>query len=501
MSKLSARHIGELVAELRPLLVGRTVLDVQALPPRDLLLVFASKERDERVLRLCLSVDPDAARVHLQSGRVQRYGGPPGPFYQRLATELGNARCLAFEQVAGDRIVRLDFAARLPLALMVELVGRHGNLVLLDGDGRVRDLLVEPPQRAGVIPRLVRGEPWRPAPGRPPADAGPALEELLPRPSDPASIAPLSQRVEIALGGLARELEQERARKGLRDRLERQRQGCESLLRGLVRRRASVQEAERIRMDGELLKSELGRIRRGEREVTVADWFGNGEPRRIVLDPKLSAHENLEHLFARYHKLVRAREAVDREEELARARLELLGALSERVAHEDAQELEREAIDAGLLAPRQRKTHRDPAATSARLPYRRYVGLHGGEIRVGRSARDNDALCSRHSRGNDLWLHTADAPGSHVVLRLEKDRDPDPEEVLDAAHLAIHFSPLRGARRAEVHVARRKEVHKPRGAPPGLVTLSGGKTKSIAVEPARLARLLAGEGRGGGSPA
>jgi predicted ribosome quality control (RQC) complex YloA/Tae2 family protein len=113
---------------------------------------------------------------------------------------------------------------------------------------------------------------------------------------------------------------------------------------------------------------------------------------------------------------------------------------------------------------------------------------------VGRSARDNDELTMRHSKGSDLWLHTADAPGSHVVLCLDKGAEADPEEVLDAAHLAVHFSPLKGARRADVHVAARKLVHKPKGAKPGLVTLSGGKVLSVRMQPERLERLL-GSGR------
>ena len=66
--------------------------------------------------------------------------------------------------------------------------------------------------------------------------------------------------------------------------------------------------------------------------------------------------------------------------------------------------------------------------------------------------------------------------------------------MLDAAHLAIHFSPLKDSGRAAVHVARRKEVHKPRGAPAGLVTLSGGRTLNVRMEPQRLARLIGREG-------
>jgi predicted ribosome quality control (RQC) complex YloA/Tae2 family protein len=68
--------------------------------------------------------------------------------------------------------------------------------------------------------------------------------------------------------------------------------------------------------------------------------------------------------------------------------------------------------------------------------------------------------------------------------------EPDPEELLDAAHLAVHFSPLREAKGASVHVCRRKEVHKPRGAKPGLVTVSGGRRLQLRMQPERLTRLL-----------
>ncbi|MFT5154170.1 MAG: putative ribosome quality control (RQC) complex YloA/Tae2 family protein, partial [Planctomycetota bacterium] len=64
----------------------------------------------------------------------------------------------------------------------------------------------------------------------------------------------------------------------------------------------------------------------------------------------------------------------------------------------------------------------------------------------------------------------------------------------DAAHLAVHFSPLRGTDRAAVHQAYRKEVHKPKGAKPGLVSLSGGKIMQLRMQQERLDRLLRSSG-------
>ena len=70
------------------------------------------------------------------------------------------------------------------------------------------------------------------------------------------------------------------------------------------------------------------------------------------------------------------------------------------------------------------------------------------------------------------------------------------EEVLDAAHLAIHYSPVRGTDRAPVHVATAKHVHKPKGAKPGLVNLSGGRILEVRVQQERLEALLRGVQRG-----
>ena len=129
--------------------------DVEPLPPRDLLLVL---EQGERMRRLRLSAHQDGPRVHLQCARVHSYAGPPGPFFRRLAEELPGARLARIGQVAGDRILRIELRdppGGRALGLLAELTGRHSNLVLVDGQDRVLELLVEAPARGGKAPRLV----------------------------------------------------------------------------------------------------------------------------------------------------------------------------------------------------------------------------------------------------------------------------------------------------------------------------------------------------------
>ncbi len=106
---------------------------------------------------------------------------------------------------------------------------------------------------------------------------------------------------------------------------------------------------------------------------------------------------------------------------------------------------------------------------------------------------ENDALTVRIARGNDLWLHARGIPGAHVVVRLEKGRAPDQETLLDAAHLAAHFSGARGEPAVEVAWTRAKHVRKVRAGPPGAVSYSQERSLLLRLEPARLERLLASE--------
>jgi len=502
--RLSADHIGELVRELAGAFEGTTIKDVDALPPADLVLV-ADAPRDDGtpgIRRLLVSASPDAPRLHALHGRVRRARGPRGPFFERVQRELTGARLREIRQVRGDRIVRLTWDRDGERhGLLCELVGRHANLVLVDRTDRVLAMLVEPPAKKGADARLVVGEPWQPPPGT--SGGGPALPPLnahLPEPTDAPpershAPLPLSWRVEWNLGGSADALAAAKERKRLVERLTRRKKRTRSRLDGLARRAAAAAGAQRVQQDGELLKAHLGSFRRGDAFVLLDDWYGDGSARRIELDPKLTPQANVERLFARYRKLLRDAAGLDDERARLEERARELDAWLERAR---APELDRDALlalgreaeEAGVLEPAQVADPRKRKEPPPRKPYRTFQAQSGAEIRVGRNATDNDALTFRHARGNDLWLHTADAPGSHVIVPLARGAEPDPEDVLDAGHLAVWFSPLKEAAKADVHVARRKEVKKPKGAPAGLVHVAGGRTLAVRMQPERLRRLL-----------
>jgi predicted ribosome quality control (RQC) complex YloA/Tae2 family protein len=504
---LTAHHVAQLCDELQPLLAGWKVKDVQGLPPRDVLLILeppedAGDEDGPAVLRLRLAADPSAPRLHLQQGRLQRHDGPLGPFFQKLTADLVGATLRSIAPVRGDRMVLLELRGdEGRRALVVELFGRRANLVLLGAGDKVLAMAAEPPTKGRKEPRLAVGSPWTaPGAGKPPPPSSVGILESFGTPAEqpPGRVkdrAPLSWTVECNLGSAAAEAHDADARRTLRQRVKRRLARTRALLGGLEAKAEAADGAERIRMDGDLLKSALGAFKRGDREVRLQDWFTEGAPERAIeLDPKLTPSENVQKLFHRFHKLERARATVGEELERARARMGALEALAERAEDRevDAAKLDAEAVEAGLLDPRQVADVRKRKAPAPRKPYRSFVGTHGSEIRVGRTSKDNDTLTIRLARGSDYWFHTADCPGSHVVLCTPKGKEPDHEEVLDAAHLAIHFSPIRGTDRAPVHVAQRKHIHKPKGAKPGLVALSGGRILEVRMQQERLDALLRG---------
>jgi predicted ribosome quality control (RQC) complex YloA/Tae2 family protein len=103
---------------------------------------------------------------------------------------------------------------------------------------------------------------------------------------------------------------------------------------------------------------------------------------------------------------------------------------------------------------------------------RRFVSPDGMTVLVGRTAEDNDVLSLKLGAPRDFWLHVAAESGSHVIVRNPDKLDKLPRATARfAAGLAAKHSKARHGSRVAVHMARCMDVHKPRGLPPGKVTL------------------------------
>lgn len=136
------------------------------------------------------------------------------------------------------------------------------------------------------------------------------------------------------------------------------------------------------------------------------------------------------------------------------------------------------------------KKPKGPRTTSPRKPYRRYYSLDNTEIRVGKTAVENDEVSTSPEHSRDWWMHAAGCPGSHIIIRTG-DQMPNDEVVHDAAALAARHSKCNGSV-IKVSLARCRDIKKPPGAKPGLVQITGSvKTISVNMKTAekRLERL------------
>jgi predicted ribosome quality control (RQC) complex YloA/Tae2 family protein len=433
-------------------------------------------------------------------------GAPQNPpaFVAWLRSHLSRARMVGASLPGHDRELRLDFDAHDGRhSLLLAIFGRRSNLYALDADGAIRASLRP---LSETRPELELGGPY----------ASP--ESGLPRDGDDRFEGEPDDALLAAIGRAYADRDEEvqaaSLERSLRQTLKREGKSAQRRLAKLEEELAEADQATVLQRQGELLKGALGRIQPGASEIRVDD-YESGQPVSIPLDPKKSPKQNLEAIFKRYQKLLRrlakaggqvdaAREWAERVEAWGRA----FEAATTRDEAEKQEALEALAGDPALapLLERAEVRARPPAQRAkhekARLPGRlrdlptrlvprRYVSSDGLEIWVGRNDDANDHLTTRLARGNDLFFHLDGAPGSHVVLCTEGKGDPPQASILDACELAVHFSKQKNAGRADVHVVPIKQVKKPRGAKPGLVYVTGGRSIHLRREPDRLERLLA----------
>jgi hypothetical protein len=235
---------------------------------------------------------------------------------------------------------------------------------------------------------------------------------------------------------------------------------------------------------GDLILANLAILRRDGDAFVLTDYFDPLAPEiRVAADPNRTPAEVAEDYFRRY---TRARNAFDLSIKRRQDAEQALERLESR-RHEVEQAIERrdEEYLLNLSQPKQRasapRTEKKSSKAQEIPQARRFMSSTGFEILVGKKAVDNDFLTFRIAKSHDLWLHAADYPGSHVIVR-NSSKSEVPQKVLhEAARLAAFYSDAREMPKAAVNFTMRRFVQKPKRAAPGLVSLSSHKT--ILVEP------------------
>ncbi len=114
-----------------------------------------------------LSADARLARVHLASERLAKGFATPSAFIMLLRKYLEGSRLVAIEQQSYERVLRLACGeADHRVTLLVEVMGKHSNIILVDSDGSVLGAVkIVPPRQSRVRP-IVPGGRYTPPPPR-----------------------------------------------------------------------------------------------------------------------------------------------------------------------------------------------------------------------------------------------------------------------------------------------------------------------------------------------
>ena len=206
-------------------------------------------------------------------------------------------------------------------------------------------------------------------------------------------------------------------------------------------------------------------------EITVENIY-DGEKISIPLDRRITIAANVQACYKKYDKLKRSTKFIAEQIELCREEIFYL----ESVAHSltasttiaDIDEIRTELIAGGYLKEVKKRT-----ALSKKPQPLKFTAPDGTEILVGKNNSQNDRLTFKIAAPDDLWLHTKEITGSHVIVRSSNVSN---ETLQLAAEIAAHFSKARDSSKVPVDYVQCKFVKKPSGAKPGFVIFTNQRT-------------------------
>lgn len=238
------------------------------------------------------------------------------------------------------------------------------------------------------------------------------------------------------------------------------------------------EKADDYRVKGELLTSYIYMVQKGMEEVELDNFYDNNSKIRVSLNKNLTPSENAQKYFKKYNKMKNASEEISKQIKINLEESEYLEnsllAIENCDNDKDLKEIREELIREGYI-----KSYRMPKKDiKPNTQYLKYMSSGGNLIMVGKNNKQNDYLTLRLADNEDLWFHTKNIPGSHVVLKCAGKKVLD-EEILEAATLAAYYSKAKMSANVPVDYTIKKHVKKPSGAKPGMVIYETNKTAYV----------------------
>lgn len=297
----------------------------------------------------------------------------------------------------------------------------------------------------------------------------------------------------------------ENVRNPLKKVLQTQFERCKRKSSLLQQELLASEEANRYRLQAELLLAYQHEVKQGQSNVVLQNFFENeAHPSEITipLDPRYDAVGNANRLFHKYHKLRRALALVPDQIEKNTAEQstveQLLADLMLADTPAEVALVKAEVQSAGYI--RGAKTTRPVITGQRKQPHKSRGGkqkkarpvppgggvpLHiqsfdGYTILVGKNSRQNEEVTFHQASASDIWLHARGVPGSHVIIKAGGRNIPH-STIEHAASLAAYYSQARGSTTVPVDYTLQRHVRHMKGGGPGMVIYE--REKTLYAEP------------------
>jgi len=546
--------------ELRENLLGGRITKIYQPFKNELIIQIRAKGKNQKVL---LSTHPSFSRIHLTN---ETYDNPKEPpmFCMLLRKHLEGSIVDDIYQIHLERMIVFELKTRNELGdisykqLIMEIMGRHSNIILVDKDrnmildsikhlspavNRHRTVLpghtyVLPPSQNKINPLESDEETVL---KKLDFNAGKIAEQIV---QNFSGISPLLANEIVHQAGLANRktlpkaflkvvsyiknmeispemvltekkeffyilplthLNGERKRfstiselldrfyyqKAERDRVKQLGQDLERLIvnernknlnkiKKLEKTLKEAEKKEQYKLYGELLTANMYAIQKGDKEVEVYNYYDeNNSLIKIPLDPQKTPSENAQSYYQKYQKLKNSISIVNEQIKKANEEIDYFEGLMQQLdvaTHKDLEEIREELLEEGYI---KKKASLNNRKKKEKLELEQFISNDGTVILVGKNNKQNDYLTNKLANKDDLWLHTKDIPGSHVVIR---NPNPTFETIQEGAILAAYYSKARHSSSVPVDYTKVRHVKKPKGAKPGFVIYENQQTVYVTPD-------------------
>lgn len=246
------------------------------------------------------------------------------------------------------------------------------------------------------------------------------------------------------------------------------------------------EERDKYRLYGELITSNLYKLTNTHTDyIELENYYDNNNLIKIPLNKKYSPNINAKHYFKKYNKLKNALQIVSVQKAETENELNYIDSIIFEIelasSTKEIQEILDE-ISENLIKNKVSQKKKNTKNSKKKKQEKQYSPLHFNidnfDVYVGKNNKENDWLTFTFANKNDIWLHTKDIQGSHVILKNSGQNVSD-DTLVKCAKLAVEHSKAKLSSNVPVDYCKVQYVKKPNGAKPGMVIFTNNKTISV----------------------